>query len=104
MKINKEDIKTNGTSYQGKIDITYQELVGIFGEPGGGSADGKIDAEWDIQFDDGTVATIYNWKNGKSYLGDYGRAVSDITDWHIGGFSKDAVTKVKEAINESQEN
>ena len=29
----------------------------------GASDDNKVDVEWNIMFNDGVVATIYNWKN-----------------------------------------
>jgi hypothetical protein len=58
----------------------------------------KSDAEWQVQFDDGTVATIYNWKNGRNYCGDEGTPTHLIREWHIGGYSGDAVDLVKTAI------
>ena len=33
------------------------------------------------------VATIYNWKNGKNYLGAQGLKTEDILIWNIGGES-----------------
>lgn len=88
----------NHTFLQGSIIESYQNLVHVFGRPLEG--DGyKTDAEWIIQFDDGTIATIYNWKNGYSYCGPDGLPVESITDWNIGGHTSDAVLKVKEALS-----
>ena len=95
---NQESININGTSLQGEIDASYQELCDLFGAPTGG--DGyKTDAEWEVKFSDGTIATIYNWKNGKNYEGENGQAVEQIRDWHIGGHSAQAETNVQIALD-----
>ena len=83
------------TSLQGYIDISYAELVEMLGEPIGD--DGyKVDAEWAILFGSGQVATIYNYKDGRNYMGDEGLDKEDIRDWHIGGKSATAIKKVSE--------
>jgi len=86
----------NGTSMQGAMQISYFSLVDLFGEPLAG--DGyKTDAEWVIQFEDGTVATIYNWKNGFNYMGvEDGLPVHAIQEWHIGGKARRAYDLVVE--------
>lgn len=89
--------KTNGTCLQGYIAADYKDLVNLFGEPGIGD-EYKIDAEWCLEFADGTIATIYNWKDGKNYNGDEGKAVDEITEWHIGGKSDRAVMAVQEVV------
>lgn len=101
MNFTRKNVETSGTCLQGRIEVPYKTLVEVFGEPGLG--DGyKVDAEWDIRFDnnteDGIVATIYNWKNGKNYCGDQGMDVKDITDWHVGGFSKEALKAVQSIL------
>lgn len=74
------------THLQGRVTCGYDRLVELFGDPGIG--DGyKTDAEWIIRFDDGTVATIYNWKNGRSYLGESAPPVTEIRSWNVGGHS-----------------
>lgn len=89
------------TSYKGEIDISYDKLVKIFGNPH--HNDGyKTEAEWMLKFKDGTIATIYDYKEGKSYNGPSGKKVEDIRDWHIGGFSIAAVIRVKDAIKDFQ--
>lgn len=99
-KVNTNDIDANGTCLQGGIDISYAELVKKLGEPTNG--DGyKVDAEWEIKFGDGTVATIYNYKDGKNYNGKEGLDVEEIRDWHIGGNKKDAVEKVHAIFNKN---
>ena len=91
------NLNTNGTGLVGYIDITYKELVNVFGEPGKG--DGyKVDAEWNIKTPNGLIATIYNYKTGKNYLGDKGLNVEDITKWHIGGKNDEVVELVDLAM------
>lgn len=96
------DIVQGGTSLQGYCDedTTYQELVEAFGEPE--ESDGyKVDANWRIKFNDGTVATIYNYKTGKNYNEDgEGLDVEDMIGqhWHIGGNSIEAEQKVRETL------
>ena len=43
--------------------------------------------------------TLYNWKNGKAYLGNEGQDIEDITDWNIGGKSKEAEYILDDYIN-----
>ena len=92
------DIDDNDTSLMGYMDVSYDRLVELFGEPCDG--DGyKTDAEWSIEFDDGTVATIYNWKNGPNYRGGYGD-IKKIKEWNIGGKNHKAVDKIHKLMPE----
>lgn len=87
-----KDINASGTHLQGTILTTYDKLVKVFGEPDFLSKDGdKVTCEWDIQFSDGTIATIYDWKEYETPL--------HIYDWHIGGKSSDAVDRVREQLS-----
>jgi hypothetical protein len=83
----------NMTCLQGYIRATYSELVEVFGEPEGGGD--KTTAEWCLRFEDGTVATIYDWKEYETPMYEY--------DWHIGGHNKKAVDRVtrtfKQGVN-----
>ena len=74
----------NGTSLQGYVHAYYHQLVEVFGEPEGGGD--KTTVEWCLSFEDGTVATIYDWKEYDTPLGLYA--------WHIGGTSQRAVDRV----------
>jgi hypothetical protein len=99
-------IEANGTHLQGNVGATYQELVEVFGEPIRHESDGtthmsnKVDAEWRISFEDGTVATIYNYKNGLNYLGAEGKRVSEISMWNVCGYDERAVTLVNDEVIE----
>lgn len=95
---NETEININGTCLQGEVEATYAELCDLFGSHHDG--DGyKVDAEWYVQFSDGTVATIYNWKNGKNYEGENGLPLEQIDSWHIGGNSAKAETQVQIALD-----
>lgn len=95
---NDKDIETSLTSLQGYIDISYDELIEKIGPPSDNYDDYKSDAEWQIEFEDGTVATIYNYKDGKNYCGNNGLETKDIRDWHIGGHDKKIVEMVKKIL------
>ena len=86
---NEATVPCIGTSYRGEINTDYDTLVELFGEPLLG--DGyKVQAEWDIIFEDGLVATVYDWKDDLLPLG--------VTCWHIGGKDFEAVARVDELI------
>ena len=73
----------DGTHLQDYAETKYDDLVKTFGEPEDISSPGnKSDVEWTIQFADGLIGTIYNYKDGPNYGGG---AVEEITNWHIGG-------------------
>ena len=89
----------SGTCLQGYVDVSYAKLVEVFGKPHSKGDEYKVDAEWVVKFEDGTLATIYNYKTGKNYLGKKeGQAVKNIRDWHVGGFKKEAAVRVSEAL------
>jgi hypothetical protein len=91
---NQSEIEYNFTCLQGHVDAGYKELVNLFGKPTGGDKH-KVDAEWVLLFDDGMVATIYNYKNGKNYNGEDGLATEKIRDWHVGGHDQKVVDRVQ---------
>jgi hypothetical protein len=93
-----ERIELAGSHLQGEIQANYIDLVDAFGEPTTGD-EYKTDAEWAIVFEDGTRATIYNWKDGKNYMGEDGTPTDEIKDWHIGGFNSMAVQRVREVLD-----
>lgn len=85
----------NGTSLKGYVDADYFDLVDCFGTPTSDGDGYKVDAEWLLNFSDGTVATIYNYKDGMNYCGEAGLPVEDITDWHVGGHTPKALRNVE---------
>ena len=82
--------RATGTSYRGRMDANYHDLVEVFGEPHRFGGD-KTLAEWCFEFEDGVVFTIYDWKN-------YGGQLELITDWHIGGHNGLVVDRVETFI------
>ena len=101
----------NMTCLQGEVNVTYSDLVKIFGKPHSQGDSYKSDAEWCFAFnhpnskcEDGfVVATIYNYKDGKNYLGQNGIDVEDITNWHVGGHNKLALKLIKAIISNNLE-
>lgn len=91
---------TGGTSLQGYMNATFDELIEEFGAPtyDEPSGDGKVDVEWCLRFDDGTLATIYNWKD---YDGGARCKSGESYRWHIGGKSFNAVSHVIDLFSES---
>ena len=93
---------SNGASLVGKVKATYAELRSLFGKPMTWD-DGKVDAQWVVEFSDGTIASVYNWKDGVAYLGEAGLPIKNITEWHVGGLSSAAHAMVQIAIDLSRE-
>ena len=92
---------TGGTYLQGHIDTTYENIVSVLGKQHHNGDDYKTDAEWNIKFEDGTIATLYNWKNGKNYCGDEGCELEEITEWNIGGHNPRARDLLFSLLNKS---
>ena len=84
----------SGTSLQGYIPTTYSRLVEKFGEPRRTCGDGKVTAEWILEFEDQIVATIYDWKTNETPEGLY--------RWHVGGRSFNAVMLAAMALGVKQ--
>ena len=86
------DANMNFSSSKGEFLITYAELVEIFGPPTHGpNADlDKTTCEWALQFEDGTRASIYDYKEPSTPMYEYA--------WHIGGFDAEAYTCVVDCI------
>lgn len=101
------ELDINGTSLRGYLRCSFADLVATFGLPEGyeegydfydshdyGDSDDyeKVKGNWIIQFVDGTVATIYDWKNGNP--------LGSIKEWNIGGFhdGPDPVALVRDAL------
>ena len=84
-------VAVGGTCLQGYVHTTYAHLVSILGEPTCRDGD-KTTCEWDIEFEDGTIATVYDWKTDTTPMISY--------EWHIGGQSSKAVTNVAAVLNQ----
>ena len=87
--VNSSKVSINGTCLQGYIETTYDELVSVFGEPTTLKGD-KVTVEWKIQFSDGTVASIYDWKLSET--------PKEYYPWHIGGCTRNAVNYINKCM------
>ncbi len=87
-----------GTYYQGSLDISYDRLVQTFGEPTPVNNCRKVDVEWNILFEDGTPANIYNYDSGYDAIGSEGLPVQQIEDWHVGGYGQNGYYLVKDIL------
>jgi hypothetical protein len=93
-----DDLDWVGGSLLGYLTATYADLVRVFGKPSKNFDDYKSDAEWQIAFDDGTRGYIYNYKNGKNYLGKDGTPKTQITEWNVGGMDVKVIDSIKQAL------
>ena len=91
------ELNTSGTSLVGYLDATFANLVDTFGPPNAEADEYKTDVEWHIMTPFG-VATIYNYKDGKAYLGADGKLAKDIKDWHVGGHNKETYHFISELL------
>ncbi len=87
---NTPDISADGTHLQGYVHTTYDRLVEVFGQPTYTGSGDKTTAEWILQFDDGLVATIYDYKEYTT--------PADLYNWHIGGKDRIVARYVNELI------
>lgn len=96
------ELSINGTCLQGYVVTDYVTLLELFGRPMPG--DGwKTDAEWIVKFNDGTLATLYNWKNGHAYNGDDECFdLRYIKEWNIGGTSRRSAELIQQLINKKR--
>ena len=89
--------KANGTYYIDWTTTSYFSLINSFGLPTyGKSADNKVLCEWVLESDNGSIATIYDYKSDTN-------DPEFVTRWHLGGneHSYDFIQKVKEKIRKS---
>lgn len=68
--------------YLDKFYATYNQLVGLLGEPNNKpSGDGKASVEWSFTYKDNIPGTIYDWKESESPR----KNPDEKYEWHIGG-------------------
>lgn len=89
VKVTNDYTDCNMTSLQGYVTTTYAQLVALFGNPMGPGD--KTTAEWVLKFNDGTVATVYDWKEYETPM--------DLYRWHVGGSKRTVVALVQEALD-----
>ena len=93
------DKSANGTSFHNHtFTATVDDLRNVLGQPQFESNDGedKNNFDWIMETQDGTVFTVYDWK-------EYRRLAEDeVIEWHIGGRSgadtEKALLEIREAL------
>ena len=82
MKLSKKN--SSGTSFHGiTINATYNELVKAIGKPQYTSTpDDKSQYDWVCETENGTVFTVYDWKEYRNFGDD------EKIEWHIGAHDK----------------
>jgi hypothetical protein len=98
MKVETTNLGVSGTCLQEQVIVSYETLLRLFGEPNALTDDYKTDAEWNLKIDGDRVVTIYNWKNGRNYLGTDGLPVEQIVRWNIGAHDYDSASELKKFI------
>lgn len=85
-----------GTSLVAYFDATRREIEAVFGAPSYtcDSESEKVTVEWVIEFENGTIATIYDWKRYEEGT----PALDEEYEWHIGGVNSDAAKYVSLAM------
>ncbi len=95
------DKSANGTSFHDTTFIaTVADLRKILGEPQCEQNDGqdKCNFDWTMETEDGTVFTVYDWK-------EYRRLEEDeVIEWHVGGRSGADTEKALNEIDEALDN
>jgi hypothetical protein len=99
MQFIKDSEASVGTSLQGYTETTLRNLVEVFGEPEYYGEGDKVTTEWCLKFEDGTAASIYDWKRYE--LGT--PELDEIYEWHIGGASVAAVYAVQKQLGSRAE-
>ena len=82
----------SGTSKQGTVKATFDELVSVFGEPEIMPYEYKLNHLWVVNIE-GVIATIYDYKEDLKTGKD--------EDWHIGSKQKVAERLVNQVLAEN---
>ena len=82
--IKKTNKSLDGTSFHGAtFSATLADLQVILGAPnGGGDHHDKVQNEWELELEDGTVFSVYDWKEYRRYTD------KETIEWHIGGMNQ----------------
>ena len=104
-----DSVNINGTSLQGTVQTTYDNLVDVLGEPTYTDANPyeKVACEWTINAKVEDPDTIFNhdfeeddfyYKPLSVYCWKTGRIPTEKYDWHIGGNDYQAVEIAEKII------
>jgi hypothetical protein len=78
-----------------EIDLSFIDIVKKLGPASAKSFDSKVRARWVLKFEDGNIATIYDWKTA----GD----IKKVGTWNIGGKSKKVVPYIYQIFDKERE-
>lgn len=86
----------DGTSFHGNtISASLAELIEVLGAPHGiGDQNDKVQNEWELELEDGTVFSVYDWKEYRRY------SDTETIEWHIGAHNSITAYKASEALQE----
>ena len=89
--------ETSGTSFHDStITASLNQMKTICGEPTSyGDPDDKVQYEWNMETEDGTTFTIYDWKEYRGF------GSNEMIEWHIGGFGRIDTLKAQEELQEA---
>lgn len=91
-------VNTDFTGLQGYIQATKRELVKAFGLPDQIALD-KSSTYWSIRFEDGTIATVYDYfRNGAAVVAP---GLDDVIGWHVGGHNRQVDLYVHQALRDA---
>lgn len=95
--IKKTNKSLNGTSFHGNtITATVADLMNVLGAPDcTGDTNDKVQNEWELELQDGTVFSVYDWKEYRSYTD------TEEIEWHIGGMSENATYRAQCYLEEA---
>lgn len=84
----------------GSVMTTRYDLEQAFGGPTNTdlSGCGKVTTEWVLKFDDGAVATIYDWKRYEMGA----PAPLELEEWHIGGRTDEVAVRVIQILRDKE--
>jgi len=85
-----------GTSFFGTtFPASVNQLVKAIGEPmhEENTGEDKTNFEWNMELEDGTVFSVYDWKEYRPI------SLDEVIDWHIGGKNGDSTVKALEQLS-----
>jgi hypothetical protein len=87
---------TSGTSFHNStITASLTQLKTICGEPSFyGDPGDKVQYNWCMETADGTLFTIYDWKEYRGF------GANEMIEWHIGGFNRTDTNKAQDELQE----
>lgn len=90
-------IDTDMTCLAGHIQATREDIIRAFGEPSQKDHSEKIKQYWQVQFKNGQVATVYDWRREATPVN------GEIYAWHIGARNRATVQLVHDAFRQKNQ-